>query len=168
MLQAVVCMGLNIAEMKDHEKIIKKMLGRCNAGRNRAVWPVWRQQFAARKRENETAGNWICELRDLARNCEFAADCWTNCDPTRILAQIVFGVYDDHIHRKLLKKGATLTVDQAISIQRTAEAVPQQAPNLKSGKATSIQAVSKSTYKKNVPQRRPEKQTKETNQAEGC
>jgi hypothetical protein len=131
--------------MGDHEVVIQKLRERCNAGRNRHVW---RQQFAlCKQRANEAADNWLCDLRDLARKCEFATDCCANCQPTRILGQVVYGVYDDEIRRKLHEKGATLTLDQAIDILRVAEAASQQATNLKTGDAAAIQALAKSSYK---------------------
>ncbi|KZR96021.1 Uncharacterized protein APZ42_009877, partial [Daphnia magna] len=135
-LQAVMSMGLTDAQMGDHEVVIQKLRERCNAGRNRNVW---RQQFAlSKQRANEAADNWLCDLRDLARKCEFATDCCANCQPTRILGQVVYGVYDDEIRRKLLERGATLTLDQAIDILRVAEAASQQATNLKTGDAAAI------------------------------
>ena len=111
-------MGLTDAQLGNHETMIQKLRDRCNAGRNRHVW---RQQFAlSKQRANEAADNWLCDLRELARKCEFAVDCCANCQPTRILGQLVYGVYDDEIRRKLLEKGATLSLDQAIEILRVA------------------------------------------------
>ena len=60
-LQAVLTMGLSVAEMNDHVEIIKKLKERCNAGRNRHVW---RQIFAGKKQlEGQAADDWLCELR---------------------------------------------------------------------------------------------------------
>ena len=67
----------------------------------------------------------------------------------------MYGVYDDEIHRKLLEKGATLTLDQAIDILRVAEAASQQGTNLKTGHAAAIQALAKSSYKKGKIQKHP-------------
>jgi hypothetical protein len=86
-------MGLSKEDLEDHTSIIKHLREFCNAEKNRHVW---RQQFVMKKqRENETTDNWQCKLRDLARKCKFHADCCTKCKQTRILGQIVFGVYDD-------------------------------------------------------------------------
>jgi hypothetical protein len=145
-LQAVLSMGLDEDDLEDHEVIIQQLRDRCNAGRNRHVW---RQQFAMKKqRANESADNWLCELRELASKCEFLKDCCSKCQPTRILGQIVFGVYDDDVRRKLLKRGDKLKLDEAIDILRVAEAASTQAKNLTQGDAMAIQALSKSSYKK--------------------
>jgi hypothetical protein len=99
------------------------------------------------------AVNWLCDLRDLVRKCEFETDCCADCQPTRILGQVVYGVYDDEIRRKPLEKGATLTLDQAIDILHVAETASRQATNSKTGDATVIQALAKSSYKKDKTQK---------------
>jgi hypothetical protein len=137
---------LTDAKLGNHETVIEKLRERCNAGRNRHVW---HQQFPlSKQRAYQAADNWLCDLRELARKCEFDVDCCANLQPTRILGQLVYRVYDDEIRRKLLEKGASLSLDQAIEILRVAEAVSQQATNLKSGDAAAIQALPKSSYKK--------------------
>ena len=137
---------LTDAKLGNHETVIEKLRERCNAGRNRHVW---HQQFPlSKQRAYQAADNWLCDLRELARKCEFDVDCCANLQPTRILGQLVYRVYDDEIRRKLLEKEATLSLDQAIEILRVAEAVSQQATNLKSGDAAAIQALPKSSYKK--------------------
>ena len=75
-------------------------------------------------------------------------DCCNKCQPTRILGQIVFGVYDDDVRRKLLEKGNDLKLDEGIEILRVTEAASAQAKNLKQGDALAIQGLSKSSYKK--------------------
>ncbi len=78
-LQAVLTMGLSDSELEDHEVIIEQLRDRCNAGRN---CHVWRQQFAKKKqRANESADNWLCELRELASKCDFSKDCCIKCQP---------------------------------------------------------------------------------------
>jgi hypothetical protein len=57
-------------------------------------------------------------------------------------------VYDDDVRRKLLKRGDKLKLDEAIDILRVAEAASTQAKNLTQGDAMAIQALSKSSYKK--------------------
>jgi hypothetical protein len=139
-------MGLDDDELEDHEVIIQQLRDRCNAGRNHHVW---RQQFGMKKqRANESADNWLCELRELASKCEFLKDCFSKCQSTRILCQIVFCVSDDDVRRKLLERGDKLTLDEAIDILRVAEAASTQAKNLTQGGAMAIQALSKSSYKK--------------------
>ena len=167
-LQAVLTMGLSDSELEDHEVIIEQLRDRCNAGRNRHVW---RQQFAMKKqRANEAADNWLCELRELASKCEFFKDCCNKCQPTRILGQIVFGVYDDDVRRKLLEKGDDLKLDEAIEILRVAEAASAQAKNLKQGDALAIQGLSKSSYKKDKlnksskPQAKQQSSSSQSNQ----
>ena len=71
-LHAVLSMGLTDAQLDDHEFIIKKLKEQCNAGRNRHVW---RQQLVLKKQiEGQSVDDWLCELRDIARKCEFAGD----------------------------------------------------------------------------------------------
>jgi hypothetical protein len=109
---------------------------------------VWRQQFAAKTQGvQQSADDWLCELRDLARKCEFATDCCANCEKTRILGQLIFGVESDEVRVKLLEQGATLSLDQALTFIRTAEASNKQSKNLKTGDAAAIQGAT-STYKR--------------------
>ena len=97
-------MGLSPTDLVDADVIIKKLQERCNAGRN---CHVWRQQFASRvQRDSESVENWLGDLRDIARKCEFEKDCCAACQNTRLLGQIVFGVSDDEVRRKLLELGA--------------------------------------------------------------
>ena len=42
-------------------------------------------------------------------------DCCANCEPTRILGQLIFGVESDDVRVKLLEQGATLTLDMALT-----------------------------------------------------
>jgi hypothetical protein len=52
---------------------------------------------------------------------------------------------------KLLEQGATLTLDQALTILRTAEAATKQSSNLKHGETAAIQ-VTTSSYKQKKQQ----------------
>ncbi len=52
------------------------------------------------------------------------------------------------MRRKLLEQGDELKLDDAIDILRVTEAASTQAKNLKHGDALAIQALSKSSYKK--------------------
>ncbi|KAK4027309.1 hypothetical protein OUZ56_016319 [Daphnia magna] len=65
--------------------------------------------------------------------CEFEKDCCAACQNTRLLGQVVFGVFDDEVRRKLLEQGATLILDQALATLRTAEVTQLQACNIKQG-----------------------------------
>jgi hypothetical protein len=88
-------MGLTDAQLDNYKTVIEKLRDRCNAERNRHVW---RQLFAlSKQRANEVADNGLCDLRELAHKCEFTFDCCADCQPTRILGQLVYGVYDDEI-----------------------------------------------------------------------
>ena len=139
-LQAILSMGLTETQLEDSKEIIKTLRNRCNAGRNYHVWRHW---FASStQRENQ-----LCELRDLARKSEFETDCCARCTPTRILGQIVFGVHSNEVQVDLLKKGITLTLDEALATVRTAEASGHQAANIRQGETAKIQRV-ESTYKK--------------------
>ncbi len=64
-----------------------------------------------------------------------------------ILGQVVHGVYDDEIRQKVLEKGGTLTLNQAIDILRVAEPASKKTLNLNTGYAAAIKALSKSSYK---------------------
>lgn len=115
------------------------------ARRNRHVW---RKQFSAKKQcAQQSADDWLCELRDLARKCEFQTDSCARCEPTRILGQLIFGVESDEVRVKLLEQGDALTLDAALTILRTAEASNKQSINLKTGDAAAIQGAN-STYRR--------------------
>ena len=145
-LQTVLSMGLTDANLKDHEEIIKRLRERCNAGRN---CHVWRQKFASHKqRADQSVDDWLCELRDLARKSDFGSDCCAACEPTRILGQVVYGVHDPNVRVELLKQGAALTLDQALTIVRTAEATSRQAANITCSDTTPIQQVHRSAHKR--------------------
>ena len=45
------------------------------------------------------------------------------CAPNYILSQIIHGVYDEDV-RRLLKAGPQLTLDDAVTMVRTAEVIP--------------------------------------------
>ena len=138
-LKAVLTMGLGPDELKDPIIIIEKLKERCNAGRNRHVW---RQQFAARsQRESESADGWLSDLRDLARKCEFEEDCCAKCQDTRLLGQVVFGVFDDEVRRRILEQGDKLSLDAALAILRTAEATKQQAANIRHSGTSTVNQV---------------------------
>ena len=147
-LQVVLRSGLTAEQLKDPGAIITLLQTRCNAGKNDHIW---RQQFQSRRqRKGESIDDWLCDLRDIATRCNFAkccATCRVNCEADRILGQIIFGVFSDDDRRRLLEKGATLTVDAAIADLRLMEAVRLQSSGLKK-EAPSVQQASKSTYKK--------------------
>ena len=111
-------MGLFENDLTDPEVIIQQLRDKCNLGPNRHVW---RQKFARKKkRAKEVADNWFCKLRELASKFEFHKDCCGKCQPTRILGQIVFGVYNDDVRRKLLYRCDILKLDEEIEILRIA------------------------------------------------
>ncbi|XP_045025183.1 uncharacterized protein LOC123469907 [Daphnia magna] len=144
-LQAVLSMGLTDTHLDNHTVVIDHLRARCNASRNRHVW---RQQFSAKKQgAQQSADDWLCELRDLARKCEFQTDCCARCEPTRILGQLIFGLESDEVRVKLLEQGVALTLDAALTILRTAEASNKQSINLKTGDAAAIQGAN-STYRR--------------------
>ena len=67
--------GLTEAQLDNPDAIISHLSTRANAGRNRYVW---RQKLGNRvQRPNEATNDWLCGLRDIARKCEFHADCCT-------------------------------------------------------------------------------------------
>ncbi|EFX65726.1 hypothetical protein DAPPUDRAFT_264306 [Daphnia pulex] len=135
-LKAVLTMGLTATELKDADVIIGKLRERWNAGRN---CHMWRQKFSSCvQRDSESSDSWLSDLRDLARKNEFEKDCCAACQNTRILGQVVFGVFDDEVRRKLLERGATLNLDRALTTLRTAEATRLQASTIKQGGAAPV------------------------------
>ncbi|KZS02265.1 Uncharacterized protein APZ42_000758, partial [Daphnia magna] len=66
---------------------------------------------------------------------------------TRTLGQLIFGVESDEVRVQLLEHGTTLSLDQALTIIRTAEASNKQSKNLKTGDAAAIQGAT-SSYKR--------------------
>lgn len=154
-LQVVLRSGLTSNQLKDPAAIITLLQTRCNAGKNDHIW---RQQFQSRQqRKGESIDEWLCDIRDIATRCNFAkccATCRVACEADRILGQIIFGVYSDDDRRRLLEKGATLTVDAAIADLRLMEAVRLQSSSLKNKEALSVQQTAKSTYKKEKSDRR--------------
>ena len=151
-LHTVTSMGFTDTQLDSHTEVIAKLKLRCNAGRTQHVW---RQQFGAKKQQpGQSADDWLCELRDLAKKSDFVSDCCANCQPTRILGQVIA----DEVRVKLLEVGATLNLDRALTILRTAEAAAQQSTTLKHGDAKSIQATS--TYKSNKQNKASQSNTK--------
>ncbi|KZR99362.1 Uncharacterized protein APZ42_004799, partial [Daphnia magna] len=145
-LQAVLSAGLTAVQLADHVDIIDLLRTRCNAGRNRHVW---RHQFASCSQfSNQSADNWLCNLRDLSRKCDFNQDCCGNCEPTRILGQVISGVEDNAVRIKLLEMGDALTLDQVITILRSAETSRLQAASLQQSDHA-INAIRRSTFKSN-------------------
>ena len=130
--------------MDDVTQIIDYLRERCNAGKNKRVW---RQQFkSCTQRQGLSIDNWLCELRDLARKCEFET-CCNRCDAEQMLDQFLFGLHDREVQIKLFDIGPTLTIDQAISTARTCETSKLLAEQLTTG--ASVQGIKpKSTYQK--------------------
>ena len=156
-LQAVLSAGLTAAQLADHVAIIDLLRTRCNAGRNRHVW---RHQFAlCFQLPNQSADNWLCSLRDLSRKCDFVKDCCALCEPTRILGQVISGVEDNAVRIKLLELGDALTLDQALTILRSAESSRAQAASLQQSDHA-INAIRRSAYKSNKSESSNEKQTR--------
>ena len=113
-LQAALRSGMTTQQLKDPALIIAKLKERCSAGRNNHVR---RQQFQSRcQRKDESVEDWLCDLRDLATKADFATGCCALWEPGRLLGQVIFGVHDDEDKRRLLEKGAGLTLDQAVEL----------------------------------------------------
>ena len=98
--RAMTCSGLTDDQLNNHTQIIKQLSDRYNAGRN---CHVRRHLFTAKKQvANQSFGDWLCELRDLARKCEFGSNCCISCEPMRIFGQAINGVYNDEVRKTLL------------------------------------------------------------------
>jgi hypothetical protein len=63
------------------------------------------------------------------------------------LGQIIYGVHSDEVRRKLLQEGATLSLKNALTTLRTAEATLMQAANLRKNDPPSIQQIKNNTAK---------------------
>ena len=156
-LQAVLSAGLTAAQLGDHDEIINLLRTRCNAGRNRHVW---RHQFAiCFQLPNQSADNWLCSLRDISRKCDFGQDCCALCEPTRILGQLISDVAENTVRIKLLELGDALTLDQALTILRSAETSQLQAASLQQNDHA-INAIRRSAYKSSKTAASDEKQTR--------
>ena len=59
--------------------------------------PHMRVQFSACMQGTSSADNWLCNLRELARKCEFHVGCCNNCEPDRLLGQIMVGASDPKV-----------------------------------------------------------------------
>jgi hypothetical protein len=138
-LSTVINARLGDAAMKDSSIIIKYLKDLCNAGKNKHVW---RTQFdSCDQRQNQSIDNWLCELRDLSRKCEFEIGCCHLCETERLLGRIVNGVTDNDVRIKLLEVGPNLSLDQAIVIVRTSEMSKLQAEQIHPG--GSVQSIQK-------------------------
>ena len=103
------------------------------------------------QRPNLSIDNWLCELRELSRKCEFAS-CCHNCEPERMMERIICGLADHETRVKLMEVGDNLTLDQVISTCRTAEMSKRQAEQLQPG--GTVQGIRhKSAYKENKQSR---------------
>ncbi|KZS06475.1 Uncharacterized protein APZ42_030055 [Daphnia magna] len=97
-------------------------------------------QFASCvQRDSESVDNRLSYLRD--RKCEFEKDCCAACQNSRLLGQIIFGVFDDDVRRKLLELGARLSLEKTITIIRTAEATHLQSSNIKQGNKSPVHQI---------------------------
>ncbi|KAK4024667.1 hypothetical protein OUZ56_010089 [Daphnia magna] len=88
----IQAMGLTDAQLNGHAVIIMNLRSRCNANCNR-------------QQGDQQVADWLCELRDLARKCEFATYCCARCEPTRILGKLISGIYSDEVRIKLHEQG---------------------------------------------------------------
>ena len=130
-LSTVINARLGDAAMKDSSIIIKYLKDLCNAGKNKHVW---RTQFdSCDQRQNQSIDNWLYELRDLSRKCEFEFGCCHLCETERLLGRIVNGVTDNDVRIKLLEVGPNLSLDQAIVIVYTSKMSKLQAEQIHSG-----------------------------------
>ena len=86
----------------------------------------------------ESFGAWFSDLKDLSAKCDFERDCCEDCRNSRLLDQILVGLSNKSIRKKLMAVGSTLSLDQAVNAIRRFEdkEVPQMnqlAPDIKLG-----------------------------------
>ena len=143
-LEDIINAELGPAAMADHTQILAHLQQRCNAGKNRFTW---RLQFRrCVQRPNLSADNWLCELRDLSRKCEWQVDCCANSEQGQLLGQIMYGAADPDAQLDFSKEGEGLTLNRTIVILKALESAKQQVVLLQEGGV--VQGVRyKSTYK---------------------
>ena len=82
---------------------------------------MWCQRFGNRvQKPNEVLEDWLYDLRDIARKCEFFADCCAKCETANILA-LILGVNKDALQCKLFEVGDALKLDTAIALLQKSE-----------------------------------------------
>ena len=107
------------------------------------------RQFLTRdQRENEPFSEWLLDLQDLARRCQFSS-CCGECEQLRLRDQLVLGIKDEGTLKKLLQVGSTLTFDTAKGICEADEATAR------SRQALTQRAELCTTYKKNARHSKP-------------
>ena len=113
---------------------------------------VWRHRFFCRHRQpHEDFNDWLIELKDTARKCNFAR-CCNACQDLHIRDQIVVGIGDDETQQELLSKGSELTLAAAITVCETMESARKDTSTIKRPtNSASINAV-KSRYRKTKAQ----------------
>ena len=165
-LTALKRSGLTEAQLDDPDAITEYLRARANAGRN---CHVWRQRFGNRvQRPNEVLDDWLCDLRNVARKCEFFADCCTKCETANILAQVIRGVNKDAQQCILFELGDALTLDTAIALLQNSENASLQTSNMKIEEPAFIQATRKSQYKKEKEVKQGKRQTTDKSRCMFC
>ena len=109
---------------------------------------VWRHQFAiCVQLLNQSADNWLCSLRAISRKCDFGENCFALGEPARTLGQLISGVVDNSVRIKLLELGDALTLDQTLTILRSAETSQLQAATHLADTRSQLEAIPHSPYR---------------------
>jgi len=64
---------------------------------------------------------WFSDLKDYSLKCDFERDCCEDCRNSRLLDQILVGINNKSIRKKILAIGSTLSLDQAVKVIREFE-----------------------------------------------
>ena len=138
--------GLTEAQLEYPDAITRYLRARANARRNRHVW---RPMFGNRvQRPNDALDDWLCDLRDIARKCEFFADCYAKCETTNILAQVIRAMKKDALQCKLFEVSDSLTLYTAIALLHNSKNTSLQTSNMKTEEPAYIQSARNSQFKK--------------------
>ena len=133
-------LGLTDDQLADAAIIVERL--KCYA-RGQLNESVERRNFRNRMQQpGETVNDYMVELRNLVRTCNFCGD---TCTEKALRDQLIEGLHDSEVVEDLLKV-QELTLATAINNARASESAKKNLANISDGAA--IQAM-KSTYKQN-------------------
>lgn len=118
-LRVIRNLALEPPENEDVDKILAALTTHIQGSTNNIVWI--RKFFQRHQRVNESTGEWLIDLQDIAKRCKFSS-CCCDCENLRLRDQIVLGVRDEGTLKKLLQTGSSLTYKKAKEICEADEA----------------------------------------------
>ena len=155
-LKVVTNLSLAPADKQNVEKIIEALSVHAQGQLNVIIE---RRAYNLRvQHENETFDDFLTDLRELAKTCDFCQH--GDCMNQRLRDSIVVGIKEGDTTEKLLEKSSTLTLDKTIDVCRADEAARYNRTVLKGDTECSANAVKRNHHKPNVNK----KQTQDTAQ----